>query len=92
MMDTQICGNFSQAERAEKEKVKRMTLEINERQEEEEAAEIMQQVISWSYDEIFLSSVFLAHLRCLFPYYYYVYRFLISVVDGVAARYLHNTY
>lgn len=36
----------SQAERAEKEKVKRMTLEINERQEEEEAAEIMQQVMS----------------------------------------------
>lgn len=35
-----------QAERAEKEKVKRMTLEINERQEEEEAAEIMQQVMS----------------------------------------------
>lgn len=34
----------SKAERAEKEKVKRMTLEINERQEEEEAAEIMQQV------------------------------------------------
>ncbi|XP_069942909.1 regulator of nonsense transcripts 2 isoform X2 [Cherax quadricarinatus] len=32
-----------EAERAEKEKVKRMTLEINERQEEEEAAEIMQQ-------------------------------------------------
>lgn len=37
---------YLQAERAEKEKVKRMTLEINERQEEEEAAEIMQQVIS----------------------------------------------
>lgn len=33
-----------QAERAEKEKVKRMTLEINERQEEEEAAETLQQV------------------------------------------------
>lgn len=41
-----------QAERAEKEKVKRMTLEINERQEEEEAAEIMQQVTSsYSNDE-----------------------------------------
>ncbi|KAG7177035.1 Regulator of nonsense transcripts 2-like [Homarus americanus] len=35
--------NSELAERAEKEKVKRMTLEINERQEEEEAAEIMQQ-------------------------------------------------
>lgn len=44
-MNTQICWYFPQAERAEKEKVKRMTLEINERQEEEEAAEIMQQVI-----------------------------------------------
>lgn len=32
-----------EAERAEKERVKRMTLEINERQEEEEAAEILQQ-------------------------------------------------
>lgn len=66
-MDTQICGNFPQAERAEKEKVKRMTLEINERQEEEEAAEIMQQVISWSYDEIFLSSVFFGTLTRLIP-------------------------
>ncbi|KAK3865393.1 hypothetical protein Pcinc_028997 [Petrolisthes cinctipes] len=32
-----------EVERAEKEKVKRMTLEINERQEEEEAAETLQQ-------------------------------------------------
>lgn len=39
-----ITHDALQAERAEKEKVKRMTLEINERQEEEEAAETLQQV------------------------------------------------
>ena len=38
-------SNF-QAEKEEREKVKRMTLEINERQEEEEAQELLQQVIA----------------------------------------------
>lgn len=39
-----ISKNCLQAEKAERDKVKQLTLEINERQEEEEALEMMQQV------------------------------------------------